>query len=47
MHKPRFTQQMWYWTLAHESLFDLTPEELELFEGFVREALQEPHNARP
>ena len=30
-HQPIFTYPEWHWTLPHESLFDLTPDELFLY----------------
>jgi hypothetical protein len=33
-----FPYWLWFWTLSDESLFDLTPTELKMFELFVEEA---------
>ena len=38
--KPRFSYRLWHWTTAAENLFDLTPDELRLFELLVSEALK-------
>lgn len=32
---PKFHHRLWYWTLADENLFDLSPEELYMFKLFV------------
>lgn len=32
---PKFPWQLWVWTEAHENLFDLSKEELEMFKLFV------------
>lgn len=37
-HKTMFHWSVWSWTCGEESLFDLTPFQLELFNDFVREA---------
>jgi len=33
--KTKFTNAEWHWTLAHESLFDLTPEERVIWRTLV------------
>jgi len=32
---PRFLWRYWWWTMAKENLFELTPLEQELFKDFV------------
>lgn len=36
--RPRFPWRLWHLTGAEESLFDLTPEELEIFQTLAIEA---------
>lgn len=35
---PKFKWELWWWTLSHENLFDLSKDELAMFKGFVRQA---------
>lgn len=36
MPRTKFPYLLWWYTLAHESLFDMSPAELEMFAEFVR-----------
>jgi len=36
MARTRFPHLLWWYTLAHESLFDLSLEELKMFSDFVK-----------
>lgn len=41
--KSKFPWILWHYTCAHESLFDLTPNELRMFAQFVALAQDEGH----